>query len=126
MADPILSLTTLAPERPTVEIDGTLYELHVLDDFSIEEQHRLTVDGNEYDRLWSSENLTSKQEKRLSLLLNRMFEMVLIAPPEVKAKLNPSQRSQVVLAFTLAPLTMNENEAAQTEAETESPSTTES
>ncbi|MGC2374249.1 MAG: hypothetical protein WA484_10280 [Solirubrobacteraceae bacterium] len=128
--EPLLSLSTLAPIRPTVNIDseehpeGKLYELKQMDDFGIEEQQRLTREGAEFDKLWNTDNLNKAGRGRLKMLLDRMFEAVLDAPPEIKKMLSDGQRSQVVLAFTLAPLA--QAAAAQTETEARTNSTSES
>jgi hypothetical protein len=108
--EPLLSLSTLAPTRPTVNIaseehpEGRLYELKQMDDFGIEEQQQLTREGASFDKLWNTDNLNKAGRGRLKMLLDRMFEAVLDAPPEIKKMLSDGQRSQVVLAFTLAPL----------------------
>lgn len=103
--EPLVDLDDVAPDRPTVRFQGALYEMATLDDFGIQDQHGLTRDGREFFRLWSSDDeLTKSQKQRLTMLLERMFEKVFIAPDEVKAKLSDGKKSQVVLGFTLAPL----------------------
>lgn len=100
---PLLDLSTQV-ERPFIKVDGEPYELAVKDDFGIEEQHRLTAYGRRFDELFKRNNLSDKDRTRLKLLLDYMFDKVLLAPDEIKRKLGDDQRSQVVLAFTYAPL----------------------
>jgi hypothetical protein len=127
----VLDLTTLAPVRPTVNIrtsdhpEGKQYELRIMDDFGIEDQQQLTREGAEFDKLWNTDKLNGKQSKRLKMLLDNMFDRVLDAPSEIRAQLRDGQRSQVVLAFTLAPLAAAAQRQQETQAR-ETGSTTES
>jgi hypothetical protein len=108
--DMILDLTTLAPKRSKVRLptpeseEGELFDLRSMDDFGIAEQQQLTMEGKEFDALWNTQDLNSAQRKRLKTLLDHMLEKVLDAPAPVKKHLKDGQRSQIVLAFTLAPL----------------------
>jgi hypothetical protein len=105
VAEPLVDLDDLAPTRPTVRYQSTLYELRTLDDFGILDQQKLTRDGREFFKLWSSDDeLTRHQGERLKMLLSRMFDQVMDASDDVKQSLSDGKKSQVVLAFTLAPL----------------------
>lgn len=115
-AEPLLDISTLAPTRQTISIDGTLYELRLMEDFGIADQQALTRDGEEFDRLWNQEKLSKNERARLEMLLGRMFDKVLPLPDEVRAKLSDAHKARVVLTFTVAPLLIG---AAQTETETE-------
>ena len=122
--EPVLKISTLAPVRPTIDVDGKLYELRQNRDFGIAKQQQLNRDGREFGALWNSEKrLTSTQEKRLVLLLERLFTQVLDAPDEVRARFADADKADVVLHFTLAPLRkmMAEAMAAQAAVETETP-----
>lgn len=119
--EPVLKISTLAPVRPTIDVDGELYELRQNRDFGIAEQQSLNRDGREFGTLWNSENrLTGTQEKRLAMLLERLFKKVLDAPPEIRAKFGDADKADVVLHFTLAPLRkmMAEAMAAQAQEQT--------
>lgn len=117
---PLLELSTTAPKRPTVKIDGRIYELRVMDDFGIAKQQELTRMGNEFDSLWNAQaRLNNKQRDRLQFLLDEMFGQVLDAPSDVCHGLTDSQRQQVVLAFTLAPLIRQRIRVAREETEAE-------
>ena len=107
--EPLLKLKTALEPRPTVEIDGTNYELRHRREFSIVEQHELQVEGDEFDDLFSKkERLNSKQRQRLKVVLDSMFTKVLMAPSDVRDKLDDESRRAVVLTFTRAPLLMAE------------------
>lgn len=115
--EPVLKISTLAPVRPTIDVDGEFYELRMTRDFGIAKQQELNRDGREFGTLWNSEKrLTDTQKKRLKLLLERLFKLVLVAPDEVMARFQDSDKADVVLHFTLAPLRkmMAEAMAAQT------------
>ena len=116
--EPVLKISTLAPVRPTIDVDGDLYELRQNRDFGIAEQQALNRDGREFGTLWNSEKrLTSTQEKRLRLLLERLFKKVLDAPDDVRARFADADKADVVLHFTLAPLRKMMAEAMAAQAE---------
>jgi hypothetical protein len=128
--EPVLELSTLAPDRPTISVDDKMYELAVMDDFGIDEQQALTRDGAEFDALWNSNDELSKADKqRLKMLLDRMFERVVLEMPKtVKAKMKDGLRGQIVMAFTLAPLAAaaareQAREEAENKAKEETPTT---
>jgi hypothetical protein len=107
--EPLLKLKTALEPRPTVEVDGSNYELRHRREFSIIEQHQLQVEGDEFDELFSKkEALNSKQRQRLKVVLDSMFNKVLMAPEDVKKLLDDESRRAVVLTFTRAPLLMAE------------------
>lgn len=114
--DPLLEVEAFLPDRPTMRLrmdrddDGTTYEIRLMREFGIVDQHALTQDGNEFDKLWNSPRLTHKEGQRLKTVLDRMFDKVLIAPREVKDLLDDQTRANVVRTFTYAPFVM---EAAQ-------------
>jgi hypothetical protein len=124
--EPLVDLDEVAAIRPTIRFRKHQYELRTLSEFGIRTQQKLTRDGREFSRLWTADDeLTENELERLEMLLNRMFDKVLDAPAEIRTSLNDAQRSQVVLAFTLAPL--HQAAAAQqakAEMEAENSSTT--
>lgn len=101
---PIIEIDTLDPERGEVSINGELYEIKLLAEYGIADQHRLKRELKQYDDLWKKGSLTAKEEKQLKARLDHIFTEVLIAPKELKAKVKDQGRQQVVMAFTLAPL----------------------
>jgi hypothetical protein len=114
--EPLLELKTALEPRPTVKIDDTHYEMYHRREFGIVAQHDLQVEGDEFDTLWDKkERLNSKQRQRLKTVLDAMFDKVLIAPPEVKNKLDDESKRAVVLTFIRAPLLMAELAAQKPE-----------
>jgi hypothetical protein len=119
-AEPLVDLDDIAPDRPTVKWHGDLYELARLDDFGIATQQALTRDGREFSTLWSAEDeLDQNQRARLKMLLERMFEQVVMAPKAVKRRFSDAEKSRVVLAFTIAPLAQAAARQAEREQEQE-------
>lgn len=113
-AEPVLKVNTKERTRPTIDIDDKLYELKTIGDFGIGKQQILNRDGREFYQLWTSEDeLDENQQKRLKFLLERMYAEVLDAPKSVARKLNDSEKADVVLTFTLAPLRKAMQAAAQ-------------
>lgn len=104
MADPILDLSTLAPERPFIRIDGARHDLRVSGDFGIRElagYNRLTTEAIELQsRVDTDAPLTDEEAERLSSLLGDAVRYVLMAPDAVVAKLSDEQRMAVLAAFT--------------------------
>lgn len=114
--EPLLKLSTVLEPRPTIEIDGINYELRHRREFSIVEQHALQVEGDEFDSLWDKkEALNSKQRQRLKTVLDAMYDKVLIAPHDVRERLDDESRRAVVLTFTRAPLLMAQMEQMRAE-----------
>ena len=120
--EPLLRLSTALEPRPTIEIDGTNYELRHRREFSIIEQHQMQVEGDEFDALWErKEQLNSKQRQRLKNVLDSMYNKVLLAPKEVMDGLDDESRRAVVLTFTRAPLLMAELEGMEIREDEETP-----
>lgn len=109
MPAPILTLETLEPDRPTVEIDGVIYDLAVPDDFGLLESARLaavmrraTAVEVDAKALPLDVPLEQAQIDRLDQLLSDSVAMILRAPTEVRARLNSSQKAEVLAAFAPA------------------------
>lgn len=101
---PLVDLDALATDRETVRHGGKLYELKATHEFGAREQHRLERDNREFRKLQASEDeLTEDQEARIDLLVDRIFNMVLIAPVSVKKRMSEAQKAGVVSAFSYAP-----------------------
>lgn len=110
MSKPLLTLETLAPERPFITIDGANYELAVLGDFGLVEQARLArlmtaataieagssaVEGQDEDAARDRELLT----RRAVDLLDEAIRMIVRAPAGVLAGLSEPQKIAVLQAF---------------------------
>lgn len=137
-AEPILDLSTLAPIRPTINIETlegegeearvvkASYALRLLErDFSAAGHAEFQRDLGEFEDLWQKAKRSKNEDARMSKLLDVMARVVLDAPDAVIAQLSDEQKRQVVIAFQYAPA-LAAAQAQQTEkaAETESRSTT--
>jgi hypothetical protein len=101
---PLVDLDKLAADRETVKHGGKLYELKATHEFGAREQHRLERDNREFRKLQASEEeLSDDDEARLDMLVDRIFNMVLVAPVSVKKKMTEAQKAGVVSAFSYAP-----------------------
>lgn len=123
MADPILELSTLAPTRPTIEIDDATYELAVADDLSLEDQQFMYSRGKRVGELMELPKMAASQAKELKMIVDRMLHTVLRdLPDEVSDKLSAMQKIQVINAFMQASPQLK---AALEEAKQDGQSTTE-
>lgn len=123
-SEPLLDLSSL--ERETVRLrDGSIRELRNLNEFGVGEQHQLRRRGQEFDRLWESEeDLKDEEKARLTFLTNELFERLVDAPQTVKKRVKEGDRAQIVLIFTSAPYaSLLAMARAQQEADTQTPST---
>lgn len=109
MTKPLLTLETLEPDRPFIEIDGETYELAVPEDFGLIESARFAkLVRQARDAEKSTADMTDQDEAvdaaidALEQLADSAAAMVLRAPDEVRARLNSSQKLQVVSAFSQA------------------------
>lgn len=121
---PLLDFSTLAPERPKIRIDGEMYELSLMSDFGLVAQSRIgrlmseaaeleqaVIDqpppeptGNvEADAAIAALGAVGEDEARRAMrLLDEIIEIILRAPADVRARLDESQKRQLLLAFTAA------------------------
>lgn len=103
--EPLVDLDAVTAARDTIRYGEKLYELKSIDELGILDQQKVNRDGREFFKLWSSDQeLSATEQQRLTMLLQRLLDMVLDAPRTVKAKLSDAQKAQIVLAFTRAPL----------------------
>ena len=102
---PILELSTLAPERPKVRIDGVEWEIAVQTDFGL-------VAGNHLKRLHKpmSDYLTTVDDNPTDEVVDAMvaalssFTLLVVrdATPELVASLTENQQLSIVEVFTSA------------------------
>jgi hypothetical protein len=119
---PLLEFSTLEPERPLIRIDGADYHLAILSDFGLQAQSRiarLMAEGAELEQevsaipppeptgnadadaaLMALSAIPEAAADRTMALLDEVIDMILLAPPEVRARLNEVQKRLVVEAFT--------------------------
>lgn len=111
--DSLLSLTTTAPTRPTITIDGIAYRLSFYEDFAVWQSLRLAklVERvNEFDdlaRADEGDEITAAQWEELDRAqLEGYGEMVRVALPDLPEPtllaLNLNQRRAIVDAFFVA------------------------
>lgn len=103
MPDPLLELSTLAPERPTVLIDGKLYELATANDLGLGDQQFMFSRGRRLAELMELPKLASAQAKELTMIVDKMLHLaVRDLPDAIAEKLSAMQKIQLVTAFTKA------------------------
>lgn len=123
MAEPILTLSTLAPERPVIDIDGTFYSTQTREDMGLEDLVTLDAIMQRYYDLMFRVNAGAKLQRSdaadLSTALKEVVNLVVLAPPEILDKLHDSHRLATCLAFSAAlqnktpPTATQENRAAR-------------
>lgn len=95
-SDPLLSLDTLIV-RPTVEIDGTAYEIRSPDELSVLESRRFELWAKKIEAQETSEEPTAELDE----LADTITRQVLIGvPDDVMAKLTGQHKIAVVAVFT--------------------------
>lgn len=116
--EPILKLTTLAPERPYADIDSVPHEFRLLQEFGSAEHQQWTRDSRRYDELFGREKALTRPEKvMMERLLDRLFRQALIDPDALLAQLKDPEaeggsrlsgaiKREIVLTFTNAPSLM--------------------
>ncbi len=111
--DPLLSLTTTAPTRPTIAIDGAAYRISFYEDFALWQHLRLqqfSARAGEFDRLAlddEGQEVTPEQWAELEVAeLDVYGEIVRIALPDLPEPtllaLTLPQRRAIATAFFAA------------------------
>lgn len=123
MTKPLLTLTTLEPERQTVAIDGASYELALPGDFGIAAQAKLARMQRRVNALIKREDELSDAElDELGQLVDALVSLLLPAlPAETLGMLRDSQKLQIVNVFTTAAGITGENPSPIPTSETLSP-----
>lgn len=108
MAQEILDLGGLAPERPLVKWEGELYELLVPEDMSALDMARLGRLFTEHDQLWEKDKRTAAEDKRLVKLLDDLTAKLIPDAPAEAVKAIPAihKRGLAVRFFVNAGLVM--------------------
>lgn len=110
MTKPLLTLESIDPaDRPVITIDAVRYDLAVRDDFGLIESARMAR-LLRVSQGMTEEALASPADKpvdrdlinRLEALLDEQISLIVRAPAEVLAKLNSSQKLEIIAAFTAA------------------------
>jgi hypothetical protein len=106
MASPLLTIETLAPEIPTIDIDGVAYELALPEDFGLREEAangrllRRAAKLLEQVENQEADELTDARTAELEKLLSDFMAVILRAPTKVRAKLRFRQKMAIAAAFT--------------------------
>lgn len=101
-ANPLLTLSTLEPERPVVVIDGVTYRMSLPDDFSVVDHARLLRIQRRVQRLTEDE-LSEEEAMEAARALRELARMILPdCPDEVLSKLRDGQLVRLVEVFTQA------------------------
>lgn len=133
---PLLTISTLAPERPVAVIDDQPHEFRLMQEFGAEEHQEWTRDSRRYDELWNRDKRLSKPEAvMMERLLDRLFAQAMLDPDAIREqlgdRLSGAIKRELVVTFSNAPLLMqamaqNGRPDEADEEATDSPSTTES
>lgn len=92
---PILDLDTLI-DRPTIRVDGNLYELWSPEELSVLDSQYFTRQGREIEELAKADD-TEALAALIGKVCRRCFVEI---PDDVFAKLSPPQRTAIVEAFS--------------------------
>ncbi len=102
MAEPLLDLSTLAPTRPSIRIDGIDYEMAVMGDFGAVELFRIRTLGNEALAVQKvkDKDYTEQHAIDFSTNLSSQVQMLLTGlPDEVLAKLTDQMKGRILEVF---------------------------
>lgn len=109
MTEPLLDLTTLAPDRESIFIDGQPYELIAPREASLREnaiidrcRRALNLVSEQVDKTLTPEKRKQADKVITAALATAVRVLVPDAPDDVLAKLNDNQRLAIVQAFTRA------------------------
>lgn len=125
---PLLEITTLAPERPTVVIDEVEHEFRLLQEFGATEHQEFTREVARYDELWGADRLKRVDQEKMGRLVDRLVDRVLVDPARLREqlgdRLSGAIKREIVVTFTRAPLLMAMAQEADEETDEEQDSST--
>ena len=102
-ARPLLELSTLEPERPTVVIDGVAYSLALPEDFGLADQARLLRLQRRVERLVNVDEFTDEEAEDAGRALREIAHMLLPdCPPQVLGRLKDQHIVRLLQVFTQA------------------------
>lgn len=102
MADEILDLSALTPEREQARIrtdadpDGTIYELAAPEDFGAVTLSQLGSIYSQHDELWEKAKRTPAEDKRLEQLLDDLAQRLIPDAPAAAIAALPALTKRVV------------------------------
>lgn len=95
--EPLLNLSTLVEDRPSIRIDGQTYHLKSSEELSLLESQRFTAWGKELEELGRDEAKIGALESLVAIVA---WAALADVPQEVFDKLSSSQRMTIIEVFT--------------------------
>ena len=95
---PILDLSTLN-SRPSIKIDGKLYELRTIEELSFLHGSDETARFNRLRQLMATKRKSKRTVADIKRALDDFCRLILLAPPKVHAALLDTHRAEIVNAF---------------------------
>lgn len=106
MAKPLLSISTLAPERARVNIDGIEYELKHRSELGLRKLVQLEALMAQYGKLIDftaqGGEATDEEFGALETAMDKLLRIFLDAPDEVQNRLSSQNRYAIMVAFAEA------------------------
>lgn len=103
MPKPLLTFETLAPERPTIAIDGAAYELAAPEDFGIMDQARLSRLQKRVNEFAGGADISDEDAAMLVDALDQLVILILPSlPADVRGRLRDGHKLQIIQAFSQA------------------------
>jgi len=103
--EPLLDLSTLAPTRPAIRIDGVEYELSVIADFGAVGLYRLESLALAAEKINTTKRKDYTEQTAIDLSVNLSSQVKLIVlelPDDVLDKLSDSQKGAILTVFSQA------------------------
>ena len=100
MPEPLISLSTIIPDREVIRIDDEDYELAASDDLSLIERRSLNTAWRRMMEIENKEDITKTEDVEYSNLTRKLVGMLLpTLPKEVLRVLPRSSQEAVVVTF---------------------------
>ena len=96
---PLLDLSESLKRAVVLGPDGKPYELRTPEEFSVEDEHLLRTELEQFSALQQKGALDKKENAKLRLRLDTAFDRLLIATDSEKAQFNDRLRQRVLLFF---------------------------
>jgi hypothetical protein len=96
---PVLDLSESLKRAIVVGPDGKSYELRTPEEFSVEDEHLLRSELEQFSALQQKGTLDKKENARLRLRLDTAFNRLLVGSNSEKALFNDRLRQRVLLFF---------------------------
>jgi hypothetical protein len=96
--DPILDLSTLIADRPTIRINGAIYHLFSAEELSLAESHQFSRWGKELEEFGKDSDRLPELQALLRVVARAALADV---PAEVFGQLSPSHWLSIVEVFTV-------------------------